>query len=68
MKPPVAGVRPPVVVTIMTFGIPSSGMTIVVDIACPRCGRTDAVRKERIGEYRCVECGFAFDHEDVEPA
>lgn len=42
-------------------------MTIVVDIACPRCGRKDAVRKVRIGQYRCSECGLEFDQEDVRP-
>lgn len=42
-------------------------MTIVVDIACPECGRADPVRKEGIATYRCEECDHEFSHEDVEP-
>jgi len=41
-------------------------MTIVVDIACPNCGRTDTVRKEGLGTYRCAECGHEFTQEDIE--
>ena len=39
----------------------------VIDIACPDCGRTGSVRKERIGTYRCAECGHEFDHSDLDP-
>lgn len=39
----------------------------VIDISCPSCGSTDAVRKERIGTYRCDACGHEFEHGDLDP-
>ena len=42
-------------------------MTAVVDISCPSCGSASSVQKVGIGEYRCVECGAEFTHEDVRP-
>jgi len=42
-------------------------MTVVVDIACPKCGETDPVRKEGLGTYRCIECDHTFSQTDVEP-
>lgn len=42
-------------------------MTVVVDISCPACGETQAVRKVGIGQYECRECGEAFDETQVEP-
>jgi rubredoxin len=39
----------------------------VIDISCPACGRIDSVRKERLGSYRCTECGHEFDHEELDP-
>jgi len=42
-------------------------MTVVVDIACPKCGETDPVRKEGLGTYRCLECDHTFSQTDVEP-
>lgn len=42
-------------------------MTLVVDISCPECGRTDPVQKEGIATYRCTACEFEFSQEDVEP-
>lgn len=44
-----------------------SGMTVVVDIACPECGETDAVRKIGIGRYECQECETRFDDTEVSP-
>jgi ribosomal protein L37AE/L43A len=38
----------------------------VIDIACPSCGSVGSVRKERIGTYRCDECGHEFDHTDLD--
>lgn len=40
-------------------------MTILVDIGCPDCGRTESVRKVGIGTYRCVECGREFTEADL---
>ena len=42
-------------------------MTVVVDIACPECGETRAVRKVGIGRYECTECGASFDQTEIEP-
>lgn len=42
-------------------------MTVVVDISCPECGETEAVRKVAIGQYECDECGATFEHTEVEP-
>jgi ribosomal protein L37AE/L43A len=42
-------------------------VTAVIDISCPACGRTDAVRKEGLGTYRCGACGEEFDQSAVEP-
>jgi len=42
-------------------------VTAVIDISCPSCGRTDAVRKEGLGSYRCGECGAEFDQSAIEP-
>ena len=39
----------------------------VIDIACPECGATGSVRKERIGTYVCTDCGYEFDHTDIDP-
>jgi DNA-directed RNA polymerase subunit RPC12/RpoP len=39
----------------------------VIDIACPDCGDVGSVQKERIGTYRCGECGHEFDHTDLDP-
>lgn len=39
----------------------------VIDIGCPSCGNTGSVRKERIGTYRCTECGHEFDHTELDP-
>jgi len=39
----------------------------VVDIECPACERVGTVEKERIGVYRCRDCGEEFDAEDVSP-
>lgn len=41
-------------------------MTVVVDIACPECGETQAVRKVGIGRYECHACGTAFDATEVD--
>ncbi|MFB6361791.1 MAG: hypothetical protein ABEH59_10790 [Halobacteriales archaeon] len=43
-------------------------MTVVVDISCPECGETRAVRKVSIGRYRCEECGATFDQAAVDPS
>jgi|GEM_PF-1791257 len=50
----------------MRYGCQSPDVS-VIDISCPECGSTGSVRKERIGTYRCTECGFEFDHEDLDP-
>lgn len=42
-------------------------MTVVVDISCPECGESEAVRKVGIGRYACDECGARFDHTEVRP-
>jgi ribosomal protein L37AE/L43A len=47
-------------------GLPPD-MTVVVDISCPECGETQAVRKVGIGRYECGECGATFDETQVEP-
>ena len=43
-------------------------MTVVVDISCPNCERTQTVRKIEIDRYRCEECGEEFDQADVLPS
>ena len=40
-------------------------MTVLVDIGCPDCGRTEPVRKVGIGRYRCEECGRVFTESEV---
>lgn len=40
-------------------------MTIVIDISCPRCDRSDTVQKRGLGTYRCTECGHEFEHTDL---
>jgi len=40
-------------------------MTVLVDIGCPACGRTEPVRKVGIGTYRCVDCGREFTEAEV---
>lgn len=47
-------------------GLPAD-MTVVVDISCPECGETQAVRKVGIGRYECTECGATFDETEVQP-
>lgn len=42
-------------------------MTVVVDIPCPACGETEAVRKVGIGQYECGACGTSFDDSQVRP-
>ncbi|WP_424019234.1 hypothetical protein ACOZ4N_07110 [Halorientalis pallida] len=42
-------------------------MTLLVDIACPSCGRTRPVRKVAIGTYRCGDCGREFTEADIDP-
>lgn len=44
-----------------------TGMTSVIDIACPSCGRTESVRKYDLDEYRCEHCGTSFGADDVVP-
>lgn len=46
----------------------SIDMTVLVDISCPECGETRAVRKVSIGQYRCEECGATFDQSAVDPS
>lgn len=41
-------------------------MTVVVDIPCPDCGETKAIRKLGIAAYRCDECGCEFDQTDID--
>jgi transposase-like protein len=43
-------------------------MTVLVDIGCPDCGRTEPVRKVGIGRYRCGECGREFTESEVRAA
>ncbi|WP_256465437.1 hypothetical protein [Halorientalis marina] len=43
-------------------------MTLLVDIDCPDCGRSEPVRKVGIGTYRCGECGREFTESDVLPS
>ena len=40
-------------------------MTVVIDIECPDCGRSDPVQKRDLGTYRCTHCGAEFDRKDV---
>lgn len=40
-------------------------MTIVMDIACPSCHRSDSVQKHGLGTYRCTECGREFSQDDL---
>ena len=43
-----------------------TGMTILIDISCPSCHRSDTVQKHGLGSYRCTECGHEFEHTDLE--
>jgi ribosomal protein L37AE/L43A len=43
-------------------------VTLVVDIACPSCGRTRTLRKVAIGTYRCGDCGRAFTEGEIDPS
>ena len=51
----------------MPSGSRRAHVTAVIDISCPACGRTDAVRTEGLGEYHCGECGEAFDGSAIGP-
>lgn len=42
-------------------------MSLLVDISCPECGRTDTVRKVGLDLYRCTECDHEFSQEDILP-
>jgi len=42
-------------------------MSVLIDIACPECGRTQSVRKVALDRYRCEECCVEFSQEDVLP-
>jgi hypothetical protein len=57
----------PDVPSVMRPDVGSGCMTAVIDISCPSCGRTDAVRKRGLGTYRCAECGEEFDQSAIEP-
>jgi ribosomal protein L37AE/L43A len=46
----------------------STHMTVLVDISCPECGETRAVRKVSIGQYKCDECGATFDQTAIDPS
>jgi len=43
-------------------------VTHVVDIGCPSCEATRAVRKVGIGTYRCGECGREFSQDEIMPS
>jgi ribosomal protein L37AE/L43A len=43
-------------------------VTLVVDIACPSCDRTQTLRKVAIGTYRCGDCGREFSREEIDPS
>ncbi len=43
-------------------------MTVLVDINCPSCDSTGAVRKLGIGSYRCEDCGCEFSQADILPS
>jgi hypothetical protein len=57
----------PDVPSVMRPEVGSGCMTAVIDISCPSCGRTNAVRKRGLGTYRCAECGEEFDQSAIEP-
>lgn len=40
-------------------------MTLLVDISCPDCGRTDPVRKRDLGRYYCEACDRTFTESAV---
>ncbi|WP_276302500.1 hypothetical protein [Halorussus lipolyticus] len=42
-------------------------MALLVDIACPDCGRKRSVRKQGLGRYYCENCGREFTQADVMP-
>jgi predicted nucleic acid-binding Zn-ribbon protein len=57
--------KPTLHVRLKDGGVFDSGMTVLVDIGCPDCGRTEPVRKVGIGRYRCEECGRVFTESEV---
>jgi tRNA(Ile2) C34 agmatinyltransferase TiaS len=57
--------KPALHVRLKGGGDVGAGMTVLVDIGCPDCGRTEPVRKVGIGRYRCDECGSEFTESDV---
>ena len=43
-------------------------MTVLVDISCPECGETRAVKKVSLDQYECGECGATFDQTAIDPS
>jgi len=43
-------------------------MTVLVDISCPECGETRAVKKVSLDQYECGECGAIFDQTAIDPS
>ncbi len=44
-----------------------SKMTLLVDIACPNCGRKRTVEKRGLGWYHCTNCGREFGQDEILP-